>query len=225
MKVMITGASRGLGLALAKSLQAENHVIAISRSGGLSSERLVQIKGDVTDDSFLKAVIKEHSPDALVNNAGIGLDGLLAMQPIEGIDALLKTNLRAPIIASKFFVRDCIRTGRGGSIVNISSITATRGFAGLAVYGATKAALLGLTHSLAREVGPHGFRVNSVLPGYFESDMTAGMGDKKMRIIKRTPLRRLATICDIVSVVEFLLSPRASFITGQAIVVDGGLTC
>ena len=113
-----------------------------------------------------------------------------------------------------------------GCIVNISSVHALRGHSGVAVYSATKAALDGLTRSLARELGPRRIRVNSVAPGYFDSDMTRKMADEqRKRIARRTPLGRLARIDEIANVVYFLTSDEASFITGQTLVVDGGITC
>jgi 3-oxoacyl-[acyl-carrier protein] reductase len=114
----------------------------------------------------------------------------------------------------------------GGCIVNISSVNAVRGHAGVAVYSAAKAGLDGLTRSLARELGPRNIRVNSVAPGYFESEMVKGMTDEqKQRIVRRTPLGRLARAEDVANAVYFLASPQASFITGQVLIVDGGITC
>jgi 3-oxoacyl-[acyl-carrier protein] reductase len=113
-----------------------------------------------------------------------------------------------------------------GSIVNITSVNGIRGHSGVSVYSATKAALDGLTRSLAQEVGPQGIRVNSVAPGYFESEMTSGFSDEvRARIARRTPLRRLGTSEEIANVVRFLISPQASFLTGQIIAVDGGHSC
>jgi 3-oxoacyl-[acyl-carrier protein] reductase len=115
---------------------------------------------------------------------------------------------------------------RSGCIVNISSVNAIRGHKGVAVYSATKAALDGLTRSLARELGPRQIRVNSIAPGYFDSEMTDGMDEKKkQQIVRRTPLGRLARIDEIANAVHFLTSDQASFITGQTLVVDGGITC
>jgi 3-oxoacyl-[acyl-carrier protein] reductase len=121
--------------------------------------------------------------------------------------------------------RFMLRQG-SGCIINISSVHAIRGHAGVAVYSATKAALDGLTRSLARELGPRKIRVNSVAPGYFESDMVSGMGVEQLqRIARRTPLGRLARIDEIANAVHFLSSDQASFITGQVLAVDGGITC
>jgi 3-oxoacyl-[acyl-carrier protein] reductase len=118
-----------------------------------------------------------------------------------------------------------LRANRG-AIVNIASVNAIRGHAGVAVYSATKAALDGLTRSLARELGARNVRVNSVAPGYFESDMVQHLDETaRARIARRTPLGRLADTTDITNVVEFLISDRASFVTGQTVAVDGGITC
>jgi 3-oxoacyl-[acyl-carrier protein] reductase len=115
---------------------------------------------------------------------------------------------------------------RDGVVINLSSINALRGQTGVAVYGAAKAALDGLTRGLAREVGPAGIRVVSVAPGYFDSEMTAGIGPgQRRRIERRTPLGRLGSVEDVLGTVRFLTSPAASFITGQTIAVDGGYTC
>ena len=113
-----------------------------------------------------------------------------------------------------------------GTIINISSIVGLRGFKGTAVYGATKAALDGFTRSLARELGSKGIRVNSIAPGFMDTDMTKNMTErKKAQIIRRTPLGRLGRVEDVTGIVKFLLSSEAGFITGQSFVVDGGLTC
>jgi 3-oxoacyl-[acyl-carrier protein] reductase len=114
----------------------------------------------------------------------------------------------------------------GGAIVNISSVNAIRGNAGVAVYSATKAGLDGFTRALARELGPRNIRVNSLAPGYFESDMVSGLTETQLRrIVRGTPLGRLGSVEEIAAAVLFLISPAAQFITGQTLVVDGGITC
>jgi 3-oxoacyl-[acyl-carrier protein] reductase len=133
--------------------------------------------------------------------------------------------LTAPLVLTQAASRVMLRQG-SGCIVNISSVNAMRGHSGVAVYSATKAALDGLTRSLARELGPRNIRVNSVAPGYFESDMVKDLpAEQKQRIARRTPLGRLARVGEVVEAVLFLASERASFITGQTLVVDGGITC
>jgi 3-oxoacyl-[acyl-carrier protein] reductase len=163
--------------------------------------------------------------DTLINNAGTGHDGLLALQRMQDVDQLLDVNLRSAILLTQLCSKSMIRQ-KSGSIVNISSVNSVRGHSGVAVYSATKAALDGLTRSLARELGPMNIRVNSVAPGYFESDMGGELSeDAKRRIQRRTPLGRLADTREITEAVYFLASQQGSFITGQTLVVDGGLTC
>jgi len=133
-------------------------------------------------------------------------------------------NLEAVVLLTRACLKGMLPQ-QSGSIVNVSSINALRGHAGVSVYSATKAALIGLTRSLAVEVGQRGIRVNCVAPGYFESEMTAGLtGQQRERIVRRTPLRRLGTVGDIAAAVRFLLSADAAFITGQTLAVDGGFT-
>jgi len=163
--------------------------------------------------------------DALVNNMATMSDGLLTLMRDADIHAQVAMNLEAAI----FLTRACLKgmlPQAAGAIVNIASVNALRGHSGVSVYSATKAALVGLTKSLAVEVGPGGIRVNCVAPGYFQSEMTAGFSEEqRARIARRTPLRRLGTVEDIAAAVRFLLSPQAAFITGQLLAVDGGFTC
>ncbi len=225
MKILITGTSRGLGYALAHDLSLDHEVIGLARSE-MQGTPWTQIRCDLNNREDL-ARIKTHLGEAevLINNAAVGYDGLLAVQGIEEIETLIQVNLVAPIILSKFWSRQRLARRKAGMIINITSICGIRGYAGLAVYGATKAGLDGFTRSLARELGAKGFRVNSVLPGYMETDMSSGLdSEKKNMIVRRTPLGRLATVADIVPVVKFLISDAAGFITGQTLIVDGGAT-
>jgi 3-oxoacyl-[acyl-carrier protein] reductase len=163
--------------------------------------------------------------DVLVNNLGIAVDGVLPTMRTQDISQGVQVNLTAALVLSQACSRVMLRQGRG-CIVNISSVNAIRGHTGVAVYSATKAGLDGLTRSLARELGPRNIRVNSVAPGYFESEMARGVTEEqKQRIVRRTPLGRLASAEDIANAVYFLVSEQASFITGQILVVDGGITC
>jgi 3-oxoacyl-[acyl-carrier protein] reductase len=163
--------------------------------------------------------------DVLINNAGVGVDGILSTMPDADVHRALTLNLEAAIQLTRACLKSMLRR-RSGVVLNITSVNGIRGFSGVSVYSATKAGLDGLTRSLAREVGPEGIRVNSVAAGYFESDMTSELTDRqKAWIVRQTPLRRLGTVDDLVSVIQFLISPAATFIAGQTIVVDGGLTC
>ncbi|HSF94123.1 MAG TPA: SDR family oxidoreductase [Thermohalobaculum sp.] len=236
---VVSGGSRGLGLALVDTfLDRGWRVATFSRapSGALEDrlaaqgDRLIwqQADGGSADGlrDFARAVTKRWSRiDALVNNAGTGLDGLLALMRTDEIDRVLDINLRGAILLTQACVKSMIKRG-AGSVVNISSVNGVRGHSGVAVYSATKAALDGMTRSLARELGPRNIRVNSVAPGYFASEMVGELSDEATRRIqRRTPLGRLATPAEIAEAVYFLASEKGSFITGQVLVVDGGLTC
>jgi 3-oxoacyl-[acyl-carrier protein] reductase len=241
--VVISGGSRGLGLSLVDLfLERGWRVATFSRTG--SSEIMARLAeyGTARVDRLVWSEADSGSPDdvssvartvmdrwsrmdALVNNAGVGLEGLIAFVRARDIDRVLDVNLRGSILLTQACIRMMIRHG-AGSVVNVSSVNGIRGHTGVAVYSATKAALDGMTRSLARELGPRNIRVNSIAPGYFESDMVSDLSeDAKSRIRRRTPLGRLAKKREICEAVYFLSSPAGSFITGQVLVVDGGLTC
>lgn len=229
MNVLVTGTSRGLGRIVAATLLAAGHNVVGCARGKLDAivPGLRHISG-VDFLSFKSLDLLEddlRNCDALVNNVGLAFDGLLATQSEESIVEVINTNLVSTLVLTKRYVRERLRVRKPGVIVNISSIIGTRGYAGLAVYSASKAGMDGMTRSLARELGPKGFRVNSVLPGYMETDMSRLLSvEQRKQIIRRTPLGRLATTAEVAQVVEFLVSDRSSFITGQCIVVDGGIT-
>jgi 3-oxoacyl-[acyl-carrier protein] reductase len=239
--VVVSGGSRGLGLALVQTfLQAGCRVATFSRAATPEIEQL--LREDSAEARFCweridaadGAAIRDFALGVgrqwggiygLVNNAAIGIDGLLALMRQEDIHRAVAVNLTGALHLTQACARWMI-LGKCGAIVNVSSVNAVRGHNGVAVYSATKAALDGVTRSLAREFGPAGIRVNSVAPGYFDSDMVRGLdAAARHRIARRTPLGRLAQAADIVDAVDFLISDKARFITGQTIVVDGGITC
>lgn len=227
MKIIVTGTSRGLGKALAEYFMQNGHNVVGCARSNVENSTFVHIAGvDFRNpDSF--SLLEPHfqDADALVNSAAIAFDGLLATQGEESIAEVIQVNLASTLILTKRYVRQRLKQKKAGNILNISSIISMRGYAGLSTYAATKAGLDGMTRALARELGPKGFRVNSILPGYMETDMSKALSEQQRNtIIRRTPMGRLATLDDICPVALFLLSDASKFITGQAIVIDGGIT-
>ena len=237
--VIVTGASRGLGLAITRRLVAEGfRVIAVARreSDALRGEIDAAPPGALAFapfdlgkidalPGFVAAMKKQHgAPYGLVNNAGLGTEGLLANMHNSQIEELLRINVTAPIILTKYVVRQMM-AGDGGRVVNISSIIASTGYNGLSAYGASKAALIGFTKSLAREVGRLGITVNAVAPGFIATEMTAALqDDDRARIMARAALRRLAEPADVANAVSYLLADQARNITGTVLTVDAGAT-
>ena len=174
---------------------------------------------------LVKTLRKDFGPIyGLVNNAGMSFDGALALMPNSQIEQLVRVNTLSPIVLTKYVVRSMMADG-GGRIVNIASIMGFTGYSGLSVYGATKASLIGFTRSLAREVGRMGVNVNSVAPGFVDTEMTQGLKDEqRQQIARRSALRRLTEIDDVANAVEFLLGDKAKNITGTVLTVDAGST-
>jgi 3-oxoacyl-[acyl-carrier protein] reductase len=240
--VIVTGGSRGIGLGIARRLTSAGYrVIAIARKqNGLFAEAMQQAEaanaGSLQFVSFdlsqvegladlVKQIRKGFGPIyGLVNNAGISFEGYLTMMPTAQIEELIRVNTLSPILLTKPVLRLMMAEG-GGRIVNISSIIAATGYNGLAVYGATKAALSGFTRSLAREAGRMGVTVNAVAPGFISTDLTQSLQEeKRQKIVNRSALKRLAEIDDVAGAVEFLLSDSAKNITGTVMTVDAGNT-
>jgi len=238
--VMISGGSRGLGAGIARLCWEEGWSVAtFSRSPSPFIEEAQQSIGqdrfywapvngrDVAAlQRFVTAVDERFGGiDALINNAAIGRFGTFPLMRLAEIDDSIAVNLQSNIVLTRLVAPSLVARG-GGAIVNISSVNALRGNSGVAVYSATKAGLDGFTRSIASELGPTKVRVNSLAPGYFESDMVADLNEAQMRrIVRSTPLGRLGTISEIAAAVLFLISPAASFITGHTLVIDGGITC
>ncbi|GAA0537875.1 SDR family NAD(P)-dependent oxidoreductase [Rheinheimera aquimaris] len=236
--VIVTGASRGLGLAICRQLLQQGYtVLALARTLSSDLNALTEQYGsgltfvsvDLSDldniQPLCSEMIKQHGrPYALINNAAVGYDGVLATMHNSEINALLNLNVQAPILLTKYLLRPML-LNQSGRIINISSIIARTGFNGLSVYAASKAALEGFTKSLSREVGKAGITVNCVAPGYMQTEMTNSLQGNKLESIKRrSPLGRLATPDDAAATVLYLLSEQAAAVTGTTITVDAGST-
>lgn len=231
-----------MGLGIALKLAAEGYgVIAVGRKQSDQFSSAIQAtesqnRGTLQfapfdlskiDDlaSFVKSLRKEFGPIyGLVNNAGMSFDGALSLMPNSQIEQLIRVNTLSPIVLTKHVVRFMMADG-GGRIVNVASIMGFTGYSGLAVYGATKASLIGFTRSLAREVGRMGVNVNAVAPGFVNTEMTQGLKDEQRhQIARRSALKRLAEIDDVANAVEFLLGCKSKSITGTVLTVDAGAT-
>jgi 3-oxoacyl-[acyl-carrier protein] reductase len=240
--VVVTGASRGLGLGMSRKLAAAGYrVVAIARqmndqlaSAIAEAEQAQQgaihfLPFDLANIEAIAGLIQTVRKDfgaiyGLVNNAGIGTDGVLAIMYNSQIEQLVRLNTISPIVLTKYAVRSMMSEG-GGRIVNVTSIIGFTGYSGLSVYGATKASMIGFTRSLAREVGRLGVNVNAVAPGFVETDMTQGLGaDERAQVARRSALRRLPEVDDVADAVEFLLGEKARNITGTVLTVDAGNT-
>jgi 3-oxoacyl-[acyl-carrier protein] reductase len=242
---IISGGSRGLGLAVVERLLDRGDCVAtFSRSGSAALDSLVAIhpdrlhaeRIDAADADAIRGFVARAAArfggiDHCIANAAVAHEGVVATVRDDEIDAMLDVNLRGSIV----LVRECVRQmlvspvgdGRaaagGPSVVVVSSVVASRGSPGLAVYAATKAGLEGFARSLARELGPRGIRVNAVAPGFLETDLSSSLSEaNRARIVRRTPLGRLGVPADVVGAIEFLTGPMAAFITGQVVTVDGG---
>lgn len=233
--VVVTGPARGLGLAISQTLVAEGYfVLGVGRQSSRAFQLLGQESSfffpfdlsNVEEIRILSRKIISHvggAPYGLVNNAGIGLDSILGTQHEADISKMLRVNLHAPILLTKYLARQMVRARRG-RVISVSSIIASTGFNGLAVYAATKAGLQGFTKSLSREVGRSGVTVNCVAPGFMETDMTAALALGKLEsIVRRAPLG-LPQTTDVAAAVSYLLSPAGERISGATITVDGGST-
>ena len=237
---VVTGAGRGIGRAIALRLASEGaRVACVSRTeenakkiadeiNGLRGESAKAYAIDVADHAavqkFAAQILQDFGrTDILVNNAGVTRDGLLMRMSEEDWDAVLNTNLRGAFSFTKAFSRAFIKQ-RSGRIINISSVIGLIGNAGQCNYAASKAALIGFTKSVARELASRGITANAIAPGFIETDMTAVL-DEKMRqeLVKKIPLNRLGRAEDIAETALFLASPAAAYITGQVLTVDGGM--
>ena len=227
----MTGGSRGIGRAIALELGRAGATVVVGyRSGAEEAEAVAQetggraLQADVADPEQARRLVEEAGAlDILVNNAGLTRDGLIARMPDDDWQIVLSTNLSGAFYTCRAAARGMMRR-RAGSIVNVTSIVALRGNPGQANYVASKAGLVGLTKSLARELGSRGVRANAVAPGYVTTRLTTELPKELQRQMKTaTPLGRFGDPGDIAGAVRFLCSDEASFITGSVLVVDGGL--
>lgn len=236
--VIVTGAGKGLGLALCHQLLNSNYkVIAVSRTPTEDIKKLVESYSDdfcfyeydfsdtVNISKLVKKITSAHGrPYGLINNAAIGNDGVLATMHESDISQIIKVNIEAPILFTKYVSRSML-LNRNGRIINVGSIIGSTGFNGLSVYGATKSALGGFTKSLARELGKANITVNTLAPGYMETNMTGDLkGEKLDKIKRRSCIGRLASVDDAAAAALYLLSSNAAGVTGTTLTVDAGST-
>ncbi|MBB5887177.1 3-oxoacyl-[acyl-carrier-protein] reductase [Lactovum miscens] len=234
--VFVTGSTRGIGLAIATKFAELGANIVINGRGQVSEEILTQlsdkgvkviaISGDIAKSEDAKRMISEAteqlgSVDILVNNAGITRDGLSLKMTEEDFEAVLHTNLTGSFNMTQAVLKPMTRA-RAGAIINISSVSGLIGNAGQANYAASKAGLLGLTKSIAREVAGRNVRVNAVAPGFIDSDMTAVLSDKvKEAVLGQIPMKRFGKVEEVAEVVAYLA--QQEYMTGQVLTIDGGM--
>lgn len=237
---VVTGASRGIGRAIAIKLASQGAVVIINYNG--SKDKAEEVRSiieenggkafvaqcNVSDfaacETFFKEVIKEHGRiDILVNNAGITKDGLLMKMSEEEYDAVINTNLKGTFNCTRFVARQMLKQ-RSGRIINMSSVSGVLGNAGQVNYAASKAGVIGLTKAAARELASRGVTVNAIAPGFIESDMTDVLSDAvKEASVAQIPMGRFGKVEDIAETAAFLASEQAGYITGQVLHVDGGM--
>jgi 3-oxoacyl-[acyl-carrier protein] reductase len=235
---VVTGGSRGIGRACAVALAEDGWTVAIGyRTNEQDAKETVEalatpgmaVALDVTDEASVTEAFRRVSDElgnvtGLVNNAGFSKDGLLLRYPLDVYQQTMDTNLRGAFLCASGALRGMLRE-KWGRIVNISSAVALHGNAGQTVYAATKAGLVGMTRSLAREVAMKGVTVNVICPGLLDTDMTSHLDDAaRAYYIDQTPLQRPARLEEVSAVVGFLMSEEASYVNGAVIPVDGGLT-
>lgn len=237
---LVTGASRGIGRAIALRLAGEGAKVAINYAGNTTKAEAVKaeieenggeailVQADVADSSAVEAMVAKVTEafgqiDILVNNAGITRDGLLMRMKEEDFDAVVNTNLKGVFHCTKT-VSKLMMKKRSGRIINMASVVGIMGNAGQTNYAAAKAGVIGFSKSAAKELAARGITVNVVAPGFIDTDMTATMTDKAKELtLTGIPMKKMGTPEDVANAVLFLASDCASYITGQTVNVDGGM--
>ncbi len=237
---LVTGASRGIGRAVALKLAAGGAKVALNFAGNLAKAEEVKaeiesgggvamlVQGNVADFETVHEIVKKivdawGTVDILINNAGITRDNLLLKMSESDFDEVISTNLKGVFNCTKAVTKIMMKQ-RSGRIVNMASVVGLKGNVSQANYAAAKAGIIGFTKSAARELAARGVTVNAIAPGFIETDMTAALTEKvKAELLQGIPMGRMGTPADVANVVEFLVSENAAYVTGQVLNVDGGM--